>query len=697
MSMPFSSSSDRNPLFRASSILLAALSLSIGWGIRGNYGHETGAMFPGALTAIAICLLSGREDWRERVPYFACLGALGWGFGGSISYMQVIGYVQSGNLESQYYGCWGLFFIGFLWASLGGAGTALPAVLDRESLQELFKPLTLLLGLWGVLYFVRVPLTLLAQDHLAAHFLTELPAKEIKNGFELALYWFDSDWLSVIVILAGILAFDLIDRRFEKSLWLLVLAGAGGLIGYGVQLAIKAAGKSDRVYELLVRHHDGIIPHKPEDLVANWPTLFLHFSQFTGLAVGLIIGIAVYFTRFGKFRCGSSLFVHMAVGWFVSFLLFPVLLDVRMTPPRGDNWAGVLGVFVGAMIYFLRNNLQSVAAASVVAGTIGGLGFSGIAWLEAMLESFGNHNIAKVEGLDQAWTDWQQTDSLNIPEFLQNLLSDKDFLAQYKPWVHYHSANWHSFLEQSYGFVNGIAVVIALALLLRRLGPLNDEAPRRRWPEIIAIVLSLPALLYVNMIKNVNDWASDGGGSPAMQRVMKTPLMDFSLSAWGWFNLFFGFAGLAMLILMSVQSRRKLAILPSNWLGRGQLLFYVLLWSFTLGNFTKALAGFNEQRLLTEGVIIVNSVIVTLMILLLPADDGELDTPVRGSMKRLWWGAVLAMVLTAVVIPPAEAFSVRCVYGDANIGKRGQDYRFGPKATWKLKPHVKNVRDKEKK
>ena len=131
----------QSPILSPLGILLVALSLSIGWGIRGNYGHETGAMFPGALAAIAACLLSGRADWRERVVYFAFFGAFGWAFGGSISYMQVIGYTHSGHLPSQLYGFAGLFVIGFLWGSLGGGGTALPAVLDRRRLTEMFVPL----------------------------------------------------------------------------------------------------------------------------------------------------------------------------------------------------------------------------------------------------------------------------------------------------------------------------------------------------------------------------------------------------------------------------------------------------------------------------------------------------------------------------------------------------------------------------
>ncbi len=114
------------PILSPLGILLVALSLSIGWGIRGNYGHETGAMFPGAVAAIAVALLSGRADWQRRVAFFAFFGALGWAFGGSVSYMQVIAYTHSGHLPSQVYGFACLYVIGFLWGGLGGAGTALP-------------------------------------------------------------------------------------------------------------------------------------------------------------------------------------------------------------------------------------------------------------------------------------------------------------------------------------------------------------------------------------------------------------------------------------------------------------------------------------------------------------------------------------------------------------------------------------------
>jgi hypothetical protein len=47
--------------------ILVSLSLSIGWGVRGNFGHEYGAMLPGALAALAGVLVFGQRDWVIRL------------------------------------------------------------------------------------------------------------------------------------------------------------------------------------------------------------------------------------------------------------------------------------------------------------------------------------------------------------------------------------------------------------------------------------------------------------------------------------------------------------------------------------------------------------------------------------------------------------------------------------------------------
>lgn len=44
-------------------VVFTALSLSIGWGKRGSFGHDAGTMIAGILSAIAVVLASGRDAW----------------------------------------------------------------------------------------------------------------------------------------------------------------------------------------------------------------------------------------------------------------------------------------------------------------------------------------------------------------------------------------------------------------------------------------------------------------------------------------------------------------------------------------------------------------------------------------------------------------------------------------------------------
>src|SRR3954469_2581978 len=99
----------RNPISAPAAVFLIALSLSIGWGIRGNFGHESGAMIAGVLSSTAVAILSDRSDWQNRVAYFAIFGGLGWGFGGSIAYMYPISFTESGHTATTYYGYASLF------------------------------------------------------------------------------------------------------------------------------------------------------------------------------------------------------------------------------------------------------------------------------------------------------------------------------------------------------------------------------------------------------------------------------------------------------------------------------------------------------------------------------------------------------------------------------------------------------------
>jgi len=668
----------RAPGLQPVAIFLVALSLSIGWGIRGNFGHNEGAMIPGALAGIAACLVSGREDWWRRVAYFGMFGAIGWWFGGSISYMQVVSYTHSGHAPSQLYGFAALWLVGFLWAGFGGAFTAMPAVADRKWLTDLFIPITIILGLWTIWVYSEVPAITAYREYI----WLEDPKAFNKTGHrqENPFYWFDTDWILAVLVLIGMCAYDLWDRRGKALTHLLIppLAASGAALGFLVQTVLTRNGSINDLTSRLVAYQGDLTSFNKDDLLTNWPQFLSDFPQHVGWALGLIAGLAVYFAIFGKFRSGTSLFVHMACGWLIAFILGPVLLttvlmDVggfRLTPPRSDDWAGMAGAFLGLLVYTLRNRLHAVAFASVVSGVIGGIGFAGMVCLKLIFVWPGNRERLNPEHLDPSPT-----------------------AAIEAVWAHWQVANWHSVLEQTYGFVNGIGIAIALGLLATRVPRINTTehvAKFRAWTSVYAVSFVLLFVMYLNLYKNVPHWV----GYKLAPAVMKAPLFgSIEFAAATWFNLTFAIFGVAMVYLMLAHQKRSISLVPATATGKGQLFFLVLLWMIVIGNFERALPGFSEQRLITEWVIIVNAVIATVMILTLPREEDACDIrPTTKFLSLLGFAAMGGLVASCLVV--AASFGiVRGLYGGAFAGHAGFEgkpqTRFGDTPEWSVRPNLR--------
>lgn len=496
--------------------LVTALSLSIGWGIRGNFGHEFGAMIAGALAGMAVALFAGRDDWHRRVAYFALFGAIGWGFGGSQSYMQVLAYTHSGDSVSVLYGFACLFVLGFLWAAFGGAGTALPACLDRERLTGLVAPMSVVFVAWIV---------------------EDLWLESWLEGRGYRLNWFDTDWLCVLVALVAALGWAVVRRRVEP---------------------------------------------------------------------------------------GTSLILHMALGWWAGFLVLVVGLGLRMTPPRGDNWAGCLGMFAGLLIYCGREGLADVALASLVTGFLGGIGFAGAVMLKL---------VEVTSGLQ---------------------------------------TNWHSIYEQTAGLFHGLALAAAMAILARRRPRVVDDPPVRRWTEVYAVGFVLLGITYLNMRKSPRTWIKDNGFAPVL----------YGLPLTTWFDL--GYAALAVAVLAPLvrHLRRPVPIVPASWVGKGQLLYLAFLWWIVVGNFERVLPSLAAQRLVTEGVIHLNACACTLLVLLgagarRAAIDETRTEPARRTIGR----AVLVGGLATVAAIGLDWGIVRAIYGDRFAGHANLHIRFGPRST----------------
>ena len=125
-----------------------------------------------------------------------------------------------------------------------------------------------------------------------------------------------------------------------------------------------------------------------------------------------------------------------------------------------------------------------------------------------------------------------------------------------------------------------------------------------RWAEPVAVGFVLLIIPYLNLRKNVKDWV-----------VKSVPEVMYGIPAWAWFDLAFAVVAAGLVILLVRHGRRPLAVVPESPLGRGQGLYLLLLAVMVIGNFEKALVGFADQRLITEGIIHVNAVIAAVLLL----------------------------------------------------------------------------------
>lgn len=114
--------------------LFVALAVGLGWGIRGDFGHLVGAMYPGAVLALALAYVSGQRSLFLWMPVIAALSAAAIGAGGSMSYGILHGYAQADTFVNYAYGFLTLFLQGSAWGTFGGALIGL--MLERRPMRN---------------------------------------------------------------------------------------------------------------------------------------------------------------------------------------------------------------------------------------------------------------------------------------------------------------------------------------------------------------------------------------------------------------------------------------------------------------------------------------------------------------------------------------------------------------------------------
>lgn len=106
------------------SVLAGAAAGGMGWGIRGQYGHETGAMIAGVLVSLVLVLRVCPRAGLTAAARAVALGTVATGFGGSMTYGQTVGLTHDqplvGNWEALRWGMLGLAIKGGLWIGFTG-------------------------------------------------------------------------------------------------------------------------------------------------------------------------------------------------------------------------------------------------------------------------------------------------------------------------------------------------------------------------------------------------------------------------------------------------------------------------------------------------------------------------------------------------------------------------------------------------
>ncbi len=225
-------------------ILFPALTMSLGWGLRGYIGGgPLGAMIPGALVALCLCLLLDRRG--DDAAIIAAWGAVGIGFGGQMTYGQTIGLALAESTRA--WGLTGLALKGAIWGFLGGIIVALALLRHKFSRRDIL----IALALMAIATFAGWKLFNEPKLVYFSH-PTDKPRPEI--------------WLG---LLAGAVAILVWLRNAILLQFALIGAIAGG-IGFGFGGYIQVLGK----------------PY-PKPLIGYWKQMELFLGFMLGAGLGL--------------------------------------------------------------------------------------------------------------------------------------------------------------------------------------------------------------------------------------------------------------------------------------------------------------------------------------------------------------------------------------------------------------------------
>jgi hypothetical protein len=197
--------------------VLGAVSMSLGWGLRGSIGGGSlGAMIPGAMIGLVLCVLLGRQSDSGTIAAFAAIGV---GFGGQETYGQTVG--LSLQPDTFWWAILGFVIKGAVWGLLGGAFIGLALDRPHHTNRQLLAGFVIMsIGTWLGWRYLNNPKLVYFSNRF------DQPREELWAGL----------WLGGLLLLAWF-------RSRVPSMFALYGAIGGG-IGFGVGASLQPMGRA---------------------------------------------------------------------------------------------------------------------------------------------------------------------------------------------------------------------------------------------------------------------------------------------------------------------------------------------------------------------------------------------------------------------------------------------------------------------
>ncbi len=266
-------------------VILGAMAAGMGWGIRGQYGHETGAMIAGVLFGLVTVFLFGAHLSSLSGARAAALCALGVSIGGSMTYGSTLGLTQDaaliGNWEALRWGMLGVAIKGSIW--IGFCGTFFGMGLSRVR----YRPLEVILLLLVMVFLFFAGVAVINSPYDPEH-------RVLPNLYFSDNWYFEPDgdvkprfecWGGLYMALTGLVLYVGVAKDDRLALRLAFWGMLGGALGFPGGQCIQASHAWNPEF-----YQRGIFTHLPPQI--NWWNMMeTAFGAIWGAVLALGIGL----------------------------------------------------------------------------------------------------------------------------------------------------------------------------------------------------------------------------------------------------------------------------------------------------------------------------------------------------------------------------------------------------------------------